>query len=113
MPDFTPPEALLRALEKVPFVAVCDILSGPLVERAHVLLAGATIAEKEGTFTNGRGATQRFLFAKPPPGQARCELETLHAIGQKLGKGLPGAYSAERVFEALAAAVPEMKDLGW
>jgi NADH-quinone oxidoreductase subunit G len=113
MPDFAPPEALLRALEKVPFVAVCDILPGPLAERAHVLLPGATFAEKEGTFTNGRGATQRFIFAKPPPGQARCELETLHALGQKLEKGLPGAYSAERTFEALVAAAPELKDLTW
>ncbi|HVY62563.1 MAG TPA: 2Fe-2S iron-sulfur cluster-binding protein, partial [Planctomycetota bacterium] len=86
MPEYAPAERLLKALEKVPFVAVADVLPGPLVDRAHVVLPAATFAEKEGTFTNGRGETQRFMFARPAPGMARSELETLHAIALKLGK---------------------------
>jgi NADH-quinone oxidoreductase subunit G len=112
MPDYRPPERLLKAIEKVPFVAVSDILPGPFVDRAHVVLPGATFAEKEGTFTNGRGTTQRFLFARPAPGMARPELETLHAIAAKLGK-VKGFAAADATFAEIAASVAEFKDMTW
>jgi NADH-quinone oxidoreductase subunit G len=112
MPDWTPPEALLRAIEKARFAAVVDVLQGPLSERAHLVLPSATFAEKEGTFTNGRGFTQRFLFSKPPPGMARSELEILHALGKRLGK--TGAdFAPDAIFGELATKVDAFFGLTW
>ncbi len=114
MPEFAPPEGLVKALAKVPFVAVADILPGPLADRAHLVLPAATFAVKEGTFTNGRGATQRFLFSRPPPGQARPELEMLHALGQRLGKlAADSECSAEDAFADLAASNELFRGLTW
>jgi NADH-quinone oxidoreductase subunit G len=112
MPGYEPPAALLAALEKVPLVVVCDILAGPLSERAHILFPGAAVFEKEGTFTNGRGTTQRFALARPTPGQARPELETLHVVAGKMHVKVPPC-APEDVFAALAAEVPAFKGKTW
>src|SRR5207302_10017677 len=79
---------------------------------ATLAAPGAAWAEKEGTFTNGRGTTQRFHFARPTPGQARPELELLHALLARAGKAA-GAYSPRRIFDELAKAVAGFEGLTW
>ncbi len=110
MPDYAPPARLLEAVGRVPFVAVVDTLAGPLSERAHLIVPGATFAEKEGTFTNGRGQVQRLRFARATPGQARPELELLHLLLVRLGRRA-GGFSPEEAFGDLSAAVPAFNGL--
>ena len=66
-----------------------------------ILLPTANFAEEEGTFTNLRGRTQRFLQARPAPGLARASWMALAGLAAAAGKA--GAYdSAEAVFAAMA-----------
>ena len=66
-----------------------------------ILLPTANFAEEEGTFTNLRGRTQRFLQARPAPGLARASWMAL--AGLAAAAGMAGAYdSAEAVFAAMA-----------
>lgn len=71
---------------------------------AHaILLPIANFAEEEGTFTNLRGRVQRYLQARPAPGEARASWMAMAALAAAAGKG--GRYdSAEAVFAALAAS---------
>ncbi len=114
MPDWEPPAALLEALAKVPFVAVVDLFAGSLARLATVLAPAAAWAEKDGTYTNGRGTTQRMLFARPAPGQTRTELALLHAIAACLGRGADVPHVPAAAFARLvAAAVPGFEGLTW
>jgi NADH-quinone oxidoreductase subunit G len=113
MPEWTPPADLMGVLDRAGFVAVIDVIDGPLSQRAHVLVPGATFVEKEGTYTNGRGTTQRFMFARATAGQARPELETLSAIGKKMGKEVGNLFAPEEAFAEMAKTIPELKDLTW
>jgi NADH-quinone oxidoreductase subunit G len=68
-----------------------------------ILLPIANFAEEEGTFTNLRGRTQRYLQARPAPGMARASWMALAGLAAAAGK--TGAYdSAEAVFTAMAKA---------
>ncbi len=55
-----------RALSALELLVVMDIASGPLSERAHVVLPLHSFAEKEGTYTNMEGRVQRLRQALPP-----------------------------------------------
>src|SRR5439155_5837559 len=59
IPDVQLPADLVDAAKKAQFLAVSDILQGPLSEAAHVVLPGTTWAEKDGTFMNVDGRLQR------------------------------------------------------
>jgi NADH-quinone oxidoreductase subunit G len=56
----------------------------PLTELADVLIPGAILPEKEGTFTNVQGTEQRFYQAYAPKGQAVTDLEALRRVGARL-----------------------------
>jgi NADH-quinone oxidoreductase subunit G len=55
------------------FVVLIDTLFGPLVERADIVLPGATWAEKAGTFENARNMLQAFHQAIPVIEMAKSE----------------------------------------
>ncbi|GIW73049.1 MAG: hypothetical protein KatS3mg102_2591 [Planctomycetota bacterium] len=112
MPDYLPPEPLAQALAAVPETVVVDLADGPLAGAATIVIAGAAWAEKRGTFTNGRGRTQRLEMARPTPGQARTELEVLHALGTQLGRPM-GPCSPRRLFGELVGEVAAFAGLSW
>ncbi|HYD47861.1 MAG TPA: molybdopterin-dependent oxidoreductase, partial [Terriglobales bacterium] len=58
--DLAEPQLLQRALDKVSFLIVQDVLPSALTERADVVLPSTTFAEKNGTFTNFQGRVQRI-----------------------------------------------------
>ncbi|MEM9790275.1 MAG: molybdopterin-dependent oxidoreductase [Planctomycetota bacterium] len=72
-------DELLAALEGK-FVVLIDTLPGRLTEKADVVLAGATWAEKSGVFENAEGRLQSFAPAIPvielakPEGQIALDL---------------------------------------
>jgi NADH-quinone oxidoreductase subunit G len=112
IPDFVPPEVMLGALSHVPNVLVVDVADGPLTRAASLVIPGAATVEKRGTFTNAAGRTQRLDMARPTPGQARTELEVLHALGAALGRDM-GACSPRRLFDALVGEVDGFGDITW
>jgi len=75
---------------------------------AHLVLPSAAYAETDGTFTNFQGRVQRFRAAVPPLGDAIPGWDVLGRTARALGAPDPvfEAGRAERVFTALAAAVP-------
>jgi NADH-quinone oxidoreductase subunit G len=112
IPDFTFPAPLVAAAEKLEFLAVIDILSSPLSERAHVVLPGAAWAEKDGTFVNFERRAQRLRSAVRPPGTAATEIEALQNALVDLGVR-ERVISAEGVFREVAKEVKEFAGLDY
>ena len=85
IPDLILPADLVDAAKKAPFLAVSDLLQGPLSEAAHVVIPGTAWAEKDGTFMNVDGRLQRIRKAVEPPVTARPEAEWLQEALVMLG----------------------------
>jgi len=101
IPDFHLPADLIEAAKKAQFLAVSDILKGPLSEVAHVVIPGTAWAEKDGAFMNVDGRVQRIRKALQPPVMARPEAEWLQEALVAL-QARAAATSVEGVFrEAL------------
>jgi NADH-quinone oxidoreductase subunit G len=77
--DDPDPVALLR---KAQFLAVAARTSNALSRAADVVLPAASLAQKEGSFTNVQGRVQRFdrAFLPPPPSRPHWELLLLLAV---------------------------------
>jgi NADH dehydrogenase/NADH:ubiquinone oxidoreductase subunit G len=84
----------LEALRKADQV----IFQGPswnaTAEAADVVLAGATHAEKDGSFTNFEGRIQRFRQAFLPLEDSRNDVDILADLGERLGYRLSDAEEA-------------------
>lgn len=64
-----------KALESLDFLVVQDIFRTETAEYAHVILPGASFAEKDGTFTNTERRVQRVRTIVNPPGRALPDWE--------------------------------------
>jgi formate dehydrogenase alpha subunit len=93
------PESLRwrKALEKVDFLVVQDILSGTLTELADVVLAGAASAEKRGSMTALDHRVNNLRIAVDPPGEARPDLAILADLFARIsGKPAPSDAAVRR-----------------
>lgn len=101
------PELAQRALENIGFLVVQDLFLTETAQYADVVLPAASVAEKEGTFTNTEGRVQRFwkAFASPSP-EVKPDLNIFAELAVYLGKPIP-VFSAEQVMEEIGQAVPE------
>jgi NADH-quinone oxidoreductase subunit G len=86
-------------------------LNGTVPLASHVL-AAATYAEKEGTFTNFQGRVQRIFPAVTPLGDSRTTLEILRDIGRKLGSEIKSAQGSE-VFAELASRIAPFSGMNY
>jgi NADH-quinone oxidoreductase subunit G len=77
----------VAALRRARFLAVAARTENALTRAADVVLPAASLAEKEGTFTNLQGRVQKFerAFLAPPPVRAHWELLLL--LANALGYG--------------------------
>ncbi|HEX6640801.1 MAG TPA: molybdopterin-dependent oxidoreductase, partial [Thermoanaerobaculia bacterium] len=106
--------AVVANLRKAKFLVVHSWEADqPLTEVADVLIPGATLPEKEGTFTNLQGRVQRIHQAYQPKGQAVTDLEALRRVGARLfpNDTAFGTADALDVFASLRAEVPEMAEV--
>jgi predicted molibdopterin-dependent oxidoreductase YjgC len=106
--------AVVANLRKAKFLVVHSWEADqPLTEVADVLIPGATLPEKEGTFTNLQGRVQRIHQAFQPKGQAVTDLEALRRVGARLfpNDAAFGTADALDVFASLRAEVPEMAEV--
>jgi formate dehydrogenase alpha subunit len=87
-----------KALQKVEFLVVQDILASGLTELAHVVLPGVSFAEKSGTVTALDHRIGCLTPAISPVGEARRDLDIFADLYQRLagaGKQDLAAVSAE------------------
>ncbi len=74
-------------LRQARFLAVAARNANALTRAADLLLPAASLAQKEGSFTNVQGRVQRFERAFLPPPPARAHWELLLALAVQLGWG--------------------------
>lgn len=76
------------------------------VKYAHVVLPGATFAEKDGTFTNFAGRVQRINKAFKPLGQSLPDWEIIKGIAKSLDISLDYSSSEEIFLEISKEVLP-------
>ncbi len=104
-------EEQLEALKTVEFLVVEDIAQSPLTELAHVVLAGASPYEKEGTFTNYQGRVQRIRQAIMPPLAARADFEILEALLDLMDVAI--YLRPAKAFADLAATIKDYQGMSY
>jgi len=77
----------VAVLRRARFLAVCARTANALTRAADVVLPAASLAEKEGTFTNVQGRVQKFVraFLPRPPVRAHGEMLLLLAVALGFG----------------------------
>jgi formate dehydrogenase alpha subunit len=94
-----------KALKALDFLLVIDIFSTPTSELAHVVLPGASFAEKEGTFSNTERRVQMVRKAVDPPGEAKPDWRIIQELSNRFG--FPMDYESPRsVMEEIARLTP-------
>jgi formate dehydrogenase alpha subunit len=95
-PDSLHVEKALKALD---FLMVIDIFQTPTTDLAHVVLPGASFAEKDGTFSNTERRVQMVRKAIEPPGEAKADWRIIQEISNRFGYPMdyesPSAVMAE------------------
>ena len=76
-------------LRRARFLAVAARTANALTRAADVVLPAASLAEKEGTFTNVQGRVQRFERAFLPKPPVRAHWELLLLLGRRARLGRP------------------------
>lgn len=76
--------AARAALEAAEFVVVQDLFLTASAELADVVLPAASVAEREGTYTNAERRVQRSRQACAPVGEARPDWQIIAAVAQTL-----------------------------
>jgi formate dehydrogenase alpha subunit len=96
---------LIQALKSLDFLVVQDIFLTETAQLAHVVLPGASFAEKEGTFTNTERRVQRVRQVIPPPGEARPDWQIIAELSTRMD--LPMHYkNPEMIFEEIRSVTP-------
>jgi formate dehydrogenase alpha subunit len=94
-----------KALKALDFLLVIDIFSTPTSKLAHVVLPGASFAEKEGTFSNTERRVQMVRKAVDPPGEGKPDWRIIQELSNRFG--FPMDYESPRsVMEEIARLTP-------
>jgi len=104
------PQRVKAALENLEFVAVQDILDSEIANLADVVLPGAAMSEKGGSFTNLEGRIQSFAPVVTPPGKAKPDWEILDLLAARLETSATYG-SLEKIRDEIRRLVPAYADL--
>jgi len=99
-----------KALGKIDFLVVQDMLLTQTAKAAHVVLPSSSFAEREGTYTNMEGRVQKINKAIPRIGESRPDWEIINELGRKMGWKF-NYTSAEEIFNELSEKIPYYKRL--
>ncbi|HEY7863517.1 MAG TPA: 2Fe-2S iron-sulfur cluster-binding protein [Thermoanaerobaculia bacterium] len=97
--------AQVAILRKARVLAVASRTANALARAADILLPAASLAEKEGTFTNVQGRVQAFWRAFLPRPPIRSHFELILLLACELGWG-ERAWTPAEVRERIRAEVP-------
>ena len=96
-------ESIDRAVGKPSLLIVQDIFASPLSERADIVLASGSFAERDGTYVNHAGLAQAASAAVRSPGDARADGRILMELCER--KGL---FNAMTLRKEIGRAVPAL-----
>jgi len=102
-----------HCLEQAEFLVVQDIFLTETARLAHVVLPGASFAEKDGTFTGTDRRVQRVRKAVEPPGDARADWEIICALAKTMGASGFDFASAEAIFAEAARLTPSYAGISY
>jgi formate dehydrogenase alpha subunit len=95
-----------HALKNLDFLVVQELFLSETAQVADVVFAGASVAEKEGTFTNTERRCMRIRKAIEPIGQTLPDWEIICRLSTAMG--YPMAYnSPEEIFDEMTALTPK------
>ncbi len=94
-----------KALKKLDFLVVEDILPSETTAYADVILPGASFAEKDGTFTNTERRVQKLNKALDPPGEAKADWKIISELAAKFGYKMEYSCPSE-VMNEIASLTP-------
>jgi NADH-quinone oxidoreductase subunit G len=97
--------ASASALDALDFLVVQDTFLSETARRADVVLPCATLAERDGTFTNAERRVQRSRQARQAPDGQRAHWQILQGIAAALGSD-PGYSVSSDITDAIAVRVP-------
>jgi predicted molibdopterin-dependent oxidoreductase YjgC len=95
-----------HCLEQAEFLVVQDIFLTETAELAHVVLPGASFAERDGTFTGTDRRIQRVRRAIEPLGDAKPDWEIICQLAQRMGAAGFAFASPAEVTDEIAAVTP-------
>jgi formate dehydrogenase alpha subunit len=110
-------ERVKKALGRLDFLVVQDILKTETTQLADIVLPGAAISEKQGSVTNLEGRIRTFAPVVSPPGKARPDWQILDFLAAELSGGKPKG-SLEEIRGEIRQLVPAYESLnghdqGW
>ncbi|MCF8042930.1 MAG: formate dehydrogenase subunit alpha [Desulfarculaceae bacterium] len=95
-----------QALKKTELLVVQDIFDHQTAQLAHVVLPGASYAEKDGTFSNTERRIQRLHKAVEPVGDSKADWEITQEISNRFGYPMNYASPSE-IMDEIATVTPQ------
>ena len=107
---------VLKALRKLEFMVVQDIVPTPTMELADIVLPAAAMPENSGSITNTERRVQWSFKAINPPGEARPDWWIVSEIGKAVGFTGEGAKgfsytSPEDILREMNACTPQYRGI--
>ena len=94
-----------RALENAPFVVVNELFMTETVERADLVLPVASVAEKDGTYTNVERRVQRIYKAFDVAPDIKPDWLVFTEVASQLGGGL-NYFSVREILREIGSTIP-------
>jgi formate dehydrogenase alpha subunit len=94
-----------HALKALDFLVVQDLFLSETAQVADVVLSAASLAEKEGTFTNTERRCMRFFKAIAPVGDSLPDWEILCRLSAAMGYAM-NYQGPEAIFDEMASLTP-------
>jgi NADH-quinone oxidoreductase subunit G len=91
-------------LAKLELLVVIDVLPNDTTRAAHIVLPGATFAEKRGTFINKNGRIQRLNVAVASPGQAMADWSIFASL-------IGGLQTFDEAFSAMVGEITALRGI--
>ncbi len=95
-----------EALKSLKLLIVQDIFLSETAKLAHVVLPGACVFEKDGTYTSGERRVRRFFKAVDPPGEAMPDWQIVCRLAQAMGFSMSYNHPGEIMDEISRLAPP-------
>jgi formate dehydrogenase alpha subunit len=107
-PILSDPDAghVRKALSSLEFFVAQDIFLNETAELAHIVLPGASFAEKDGTFTNTERRVQRVRKAIKPIGDSRADWLITCQIAQRMNARGFDFENPSRIMDEIAELTP-------
>lgn len=103
---------VVKALKKLDLLVVQDIFMTETAELAHVVLPGASFAEKVGTFTNTERRVQRVRRAVSSPGIAMKDSLMIMELSKRMGYEMSYPHTVE-IFREMGQAWPALAGMSY